>query len=57
MNPRTRGLLIGMLSFFAGGLAYHLIDASPLKQAVIVGGVTLIVAVILLFILPKSGKK
>jgi membrane protein YdbS with pleckstrin-like domain len=57
MNPRTRGLIVAMLSMFAGGLTYYLVPASPLRQAAIVGGVTLVVAVILLFILPKSGRK
>lgn len=57
MNPRTRGLLVAMLSLFAGGLTYYLVPASPLKQAAIVGGVTLIAAVILFFILPKTEKK
>jgi hypothetical protein len=54
MSRRTRTLFILALSSFAGWLATYLVDWGVMAEAALAGGVTLIVFVILLVVVPKG---
>lgn len=56
MTSRSRGIIIGLGGFFAGGFAASVIDLSVWSRAGLVAGVCLAVSLTLLVLLPKARK-
>jgi hypothetical protein len=55
MSPRKRGIFIVIFSFFSGGLASYFVDWHPLYEALLAFGVTVVIMIILLMVVPKGS--
>ena len=56
MSARTRGVVIGLGGFMAGGLAAGLVELSPWPKAALVAAVCGMVSVVLWLVLrPREG--
>ena len=55
MSPRKRSIFIVIFSFFVGGLASYFVDWHPLYEAILAFGVTVLIMVILLLVVPKGS--
>ena len=52
MNPRNRGVIIGLGGFFSGLFASRIVDWNTMPKAALTVGVALVVSLVLVYVVP-----